>query len=282
MRIAWIADYKLSEHLGGAQHTNAKMIEYGEGLGYNIIQIEPRAFDCGFEADLVIINNIMNFRIEDIIKVAQRIPTIRYEHDRECSIKYPQIYDYTIQNIFLSPLHKSICEGNAKKELKGVCIPSPIDSSVFNLEGVEKEKDSVLWVGSVEPHKGFDKVVEYAKEYPQKRFYIVSFDYKEQELPSNMEFLGEKHGSELALVYKKCEELYHHPQHEAFGRTVMEAYLCGCKLNVNENVGAMSYDWDFNDYELIKNKLYSEPVFWGEIFKYLPNNEKGSNNTEQQ
>jgi len=268
MRIAWIADYTIKEHLGGAQHTNAKMIEYGRSL-HQIVEISPKEFnpvEIRENFDLAIINNIMLFKIEDILRLEQMIPTVRYEHDREASRVYPQVYGFTIQNIFLSPLHKRVCEKNVGRELRGVCIPSPIDYQVFNKDGATNTKDTVIWVGSIEPHKGFDRFITYMTKHPKKKGYIVSFDYKEGELPANVEFVGEKHGEELAEWYRKCEVLYHHPQHEAFGRTVMEAYLCGCKLDLNENVGAMSYDWDYSNYQEVKDKLQSQKLFWETIF----------------
>jgi hypothetical protein len=49
----------------------------------------------------------------------------------------------------------------------------------------------------------------------------------------------------------------------------MEAYLCGCELIVNENVGATSYGWDFKDYDFIQEQLKSETKLWNIIEKEL-------------
>ena len=171
-------------------------------------------------------------------------------------------------------MHQIKCGIVAKEAMEGVCIPSPIDTSIFNKENAIKEEDSVIWVGSIAPHKGFNKLIDYAKVHSEKHIRVVSFDYQEMDIPSNVEIIGEKHGKELAELYKESEMLFHHPEQEAFGRTVMEAYLCGCKLDLNENVGAMSYDWDYTDYNEVKSHLQSEVKFWREIDSAMSKLEK--------
>jgi len=274
MRIAWIADYTIKEHLGGAQQTNTRMIDYGRELGHEIIEYTAKDLDMKMSVDLLITNNITTFNIEDIKKLMDRIPTIRYDHDIWCSIERPEVFDGTIQNIFLSPWHQEKVGINMKRVVQGVCIPSPIDSDIFNKTGAVKEENSVIWVGTLAPHKGFDRLVEYAMQNPKKKIRVVSFDSMETDNTPNIEFIGERHGKELAELYKKSEIFFSHPDHEAFGRTVMEAYLCGCKLDLNENVGAMSYDWDYTDYNEVKNHLQSEIKFWREIESAMSKLEK--------
>lgn len=274
MRIAWIADYKLSEHLGGAQQTNARMIDYGRALGHEIIEYTAKDLDMSMCVDLIITNNLTTFDFENIRKLMDRIPTIRYDHDIWCSIALPEAFDGTMQNIFLSPWHQEKVGLNMKRVVEGVCVPSPIDTELFNRDGAVKEENSVIWVGSAAPHKGLDRLIEYAKQNSEKKIRVVSFDCADGEMASNIEFIGEKHGKELAELYRKTETLFHHPDHEAFGRIIMEAYLCGCKLDLNENVGAMSYSWDYNNYEEVKNHLQSEGKFWREIEKATDKLEK--------
>lgn len=274
MRIAWIADYLLKEHLGGAQQTNARIIDYGRKLGHEIIEYTAKDLDMAMAVDLMITNNITTFNIEDIKRLMDRIPTIRYDHDIWCSLERPEIFDGTIQNIFLSPWHQEKVGLNIGKAIEGVCIPSPIDVKVFNKDNAVKEENTVLWVGSTAPHKGLDKLIAYAQQNPTKKVRVVSFDCPKESLASNIEIIGEKHGAELADIYRRSEIYFHHPDHEAFGRTVMEAYLCGCKLDLNDNVGAMSYDWDYNNYEEVKSHLQSEGKFWREIEKAMDKLEK--------
>lgn len=269
MKIAWIADYFVTQHLGGAQQTNDRMIQYGRELGYEIEEITADKFDPFMKADLMITNNVTTFDIKNIMAVSARIPTIRYDHDIWASMVRPQIFEGNLLNIFLSPLHKQIATINIGKEFNSICIPSPIDTDLFCRTETPKEKDTVLWVGSTAPHKGLGRLIDYANQHPEKRVNIISFDMENIELPSNITVVGEKHGNDLAGWYQKSEIFFHHPDHEAFGRTVMEAYLCGCELNVNKNIGAMSYDWDYNNYDEVKQHLKSEKMFWGEINKLI-------------
>lgn len=267
MRIGWIADYFISQHLGGAQQTNDRIIKYGEKHGYEILEITPNNISEAWSTDLLILNNITMFDIEEIKSLIKKIPAIRYEHDEWCSQMHPEIYRKTLLNIFLSPLHFQRCSVNAKRVLKGICIPSPIDTKIFNKIDVKKKKDTVIWGGSFAPHKGFDELLLYAKNHPEKEISIVSFDFDGRDLPENIKFIGERHGEELAQVYKEAEIFFHHPVLEPFGRMVMEAYLCDCQLDVNKNIGALSYNWDYNDYDTVKRNLQSERIFWEEVFK---------------
>lgn len=262
MTIAWVADFTIKEHLGGSQQTNARMIEHGRELGYEIVEYTAKNLDRKIVADLMITNNITTFDIEMIKSLMERIPTIRYDHDIWASIERPQVFDGTVQNIFLSPWHQEKVGLNMKRVVEGVCVPSPIDTKIFYKEGAVKEEGSVLWVGSIAPHKGLDKLISFAQQNPQKKIRVVSFDCPKDSLAPNIEIVGEKHGKELAEIYRSSEILFHHPDHEAFGRTVMEAYLCGCKLDLNENVGAISYDWDYDNYEEVREHLKSERKFW--------------------
>jgi hypothetical protein len=47
--------------------------------------------------------------------------------------------------------------------------------------------------------------------------------------------------------------------------------LCGCELDLNKNIGAMSYDWDYSDYEEVKMHLQSEEKFWKEVENAISN-----------
>jgi hypothetical protein len=49
---------------------------------------------------------------------------------------------------------------------------------------------------------------------------------------------------------------------EPQGRVVVEAALSGCKLIVNENVGAMSFPFDIANPENMKD---SKRIFWEEL-----------------
>jgi len=265
LKVLWVADYSTKEHKGGAQQTNAVMIKAGRKLGY---QIDVALGGCKIPTtkgyDVIILNNITSWEKEDIEKLVKTGKCIRYEHDQWVAEHYPELYKKVKHNIFLSPLHKKTIERKVGYKIKNsTLIPSPIQS-IFKPLG-EKEPNSVAYIGHLCDMKGTPALVQYIKDNPRYKFYIAGFgamvdDIKDLE---NVEFLGEVELKEVVKYYQKCEYLYHKPEwKEPFGRTVLEGYLCGCSLLVNSNVGAISWDWDFSDYDLIKKKVQSQSNFW--------------------
>jgi len=68
---------------------------------------------------------------------------------------------------------------------------------------------------------------------------------------------------QLNELFNKHEYFIHLPQNvDPFCRSVAEAYLAGCKLICNDNVGCLSYDW-FKDRETVRKELkLAAKKFW--------------------
>lgn len=266
MRILWIADYSVKEHKGGAQQTNDVMIQAGRKLGHSISLYTggslPKSFD---RYDIIILNNITKYEKAQIKALVDTGKCIRYEHDYWVAENYPELYKDIKHTIFLSPLHKTIAEEKVKYKINNSSlVPSPIDSSLFQL-GEEKEKGTVLWVGNICKEKGSDGFIEFVENNPNYSFYIAGWGAEVEPIEDldNVKFLGELELKDLVKEYQRCEYFYHRPLwNEPFGRSVIEAYLCGCNLLVSDNVGAISWDWDFSNYDLIQKKTQSQSNFW--------------------
>jgi len=267
MKILWVADYSLKEHQGGAQQTNDVMIKAGvdrghiiDTLGYEDTIPELSGYD------LIILNNIAHQSRDRVQTFLDTGKCIRYEHDDWVPRNWPELYKSIPFTIFLSPLHRD----RAFKEIgykfeNCTIIPSPIDSKLFCISDEPKEKNSVLCVGNLCPEKGLAELIQYAEQNPHLKFYCVGWGnlIKELEAQPNIEFVGELHQEDLVKYYQRCEYFYHRPRlNEAFGRTVIEAYLCGCNLLLNNNIGAISWDWDFSNYEEVKKAVQSQNKFW--------------------
>ena len=265
MKVLWVADYSTKEHNGGAQQTNAVMIKAGKELGYSISEYTggelPKTLD---RYDVIILNNITMYEDEQLDRLLDTGKCIRYEHDYWVADNMPELYKKCKHTIFLSPLHKKTAESKIGYKVESSSlVPSPIQD-VFKPLG-EKEPMSVLYVGNLCEMKGTPEMIKYIKNNPMYKFYVIGFGGMVEDVKNlkNVEYIGETKLEDTVKYYQKCEYLYHKPQwEEPFGRTVLEGYLCGCNLLVNSNVGAMSWDWDFSNYDLIKKNVQSQSKFW--------------------
>jgi glycosyltransferase involved in cell wall biosynthesis len=261
-----VADYSLKDHKGGAQQTNDVMIKAGRERGHTIeLATGGAVIDSKGVYDAVILNNRTKYDRGQIESLTDSYTCIRYEHDYWVARNYPELYEKVKHTIFLSPFHKESIEEEAKIKIKNFSlVPSPIDSKKFSPKG-EKERNSVLWVGNFCEDKGSKGFLGYVKDNPNFKFYVAGWgaDIPLLEKIENVEFIGELDTKELIEYYQKCEYFYHRPVwNEPFGRTVLEAYFCGCNLLLNGNIGAMSWDWDYGNYDEIKKNVQSEDKFW--------------------
>ena len=278
-KIAWVADYFKNDRPGGAQLTNLAIIEKGQKLGYAIDRINTTDIlkEDFKKYDLLVVNNIRMSTKEDrdlIIK----FPYIRFEHDYldyfldKDEVK--KMFGNSLANIFLSPLHlkqnQTYCKDN-----NNYYIPSPIDPKLFYKKSTPKS--GVMWAGELGRHKGLDNVADWAtKNKTGVDIYGWIGDESLLTMVKEHSFLnykGQLSHQEMRVKLREYESFIHLPVwYEPFGRAVMEAYLSGCKLITNNKVGAMSFDWDYDNYEEVKKNLESSPdLFWEIIKKYERN-----------
>jgi len=267
MKILWLADYSVKENKGGAQQTNKEMIEYGLNLGYDIdIVLGGSVIPPTRKYDLIVINNITLWERSVVESLVASGKVIRYEHDLWVAKNYPDLYKKVKHTIFLSPLHYKVARELVDYEIKNYSIvPPPIDSKIFKIKG-EKIPNTVLWAGNFCESKGSRGFIGYVKQNPWMKFYIAGWgaDIDKIKKIENVDYLGELDRDGLIKEYQRCEYFYHKPfdYEEPFGRTVVEAYLCGCNLLLNNKIGAISWDWDYSNYDLIKEKVQSQSNFW--------------------
>lgn len=281
-KIIWLADYTVEDHKGGAQQTNETMIRAGRRK-YDIEVMKPDSFDkkkIG-KATLVITNNITKFNPDDLYWMTQKIPFVRYEHDYTAvtqNIADGQLFRRSLKNIFLSPLHYiescKIFGDNIKRK---VIIQPCVSPSVFNVDkGVERKPQTVIYAGQLCTEKGADEFDQFIKDHPEKKFIVCGWGRDSEKIKDNenVEYHESIDHKELVKLYQSSQYFYHRPQwKEPFGRSVVEAYLCGCSLMINENIGAMSFDWNWEDYDLIVRKMNEAPSkFWKVIEDVIAKN----------
>ena len=265
MKVGWAASYfePIGSLGGGAEIADSIWIRGGEELGFQVSKLEEKDSFSGF--DLLIVSNIRTFSKETIDHLVKE-KFVYINHDIGGFEHRSLLLEKSILNIFLSPLHKSLF----KDDGKSIIVPNPF--LIENYYSGIKIKNSCVYAGVVGKYKGHDNVVEYAKQHLDMNFEIIGIhrDITPCSLP-NVKYT-EKYLSQKELIKKLsiAEYFIHLPQYiEAFGRTVAEAFLCGCKLICNDQVGFLSFPWS-NDIKLVKEKLgNSRQDFWKEIERVI-------------
>lgn len=300
MKIGWVADLTIEENRGGGQQTNHEMVISGRERGHTIDYITPKnwkillanidkesfRYDL-FRYDLLILNRTMAFSADTKrLMISRSRRYVRYEHDYDSVWADPlchQICEKALLNIFLSPLHYKVFNryymnkyGVGLDNKKVYLQPSPVVGfKESGFSGVERIKNTVIWAGNLHKFKGIDNVIKYASERKDLKFDFYLLKSMSQpayiKLIRNLEnasIIDEIAGrEEMNRAYASHEYFIHLPVWaEPFGRTVLEAYLSGCKLITNSQVGMMSYGWDLENYNKIveiNNKSCSN--FWDRI-----------------
>lgn len=270
MKLFWLHDFRLKEWLGGAQLTNEQMLSKAP---IEVEMIYPDVFDrkkiAGYP---LILSNTGLFKKEDLRWIIETQKYIKYERDyafcknrhaagHDCSevcvdtlAFYTKMFQNSILNIFLSPLHAEVyLKYMPLDEGKIYYQPSPIEVDKFRYEG-EKE-ELYISVGRDAWHKGTDLI---KRKFRKKNFVFLG---KDNWVPYD----------EIPDWYKRAKYFVHKPRWiEPFGRTVAEAYCASCVLIVNYKIGFLSYNWDYDDRPFVFDQLVNSPDrFWGKVLECL-------------
>lgn len=278
--------------LGGTASNDKGMIKKGISKGHSIEIITPQYIKHKSitDPDLVILSNIMYFPKDYIEKIMDNFKVVTFNHDynfcnhrlyypmrekcKDCINKpfWEKIFKKSKLNIFLSPLHYEAHKHVFSQEIlePRAIIPSCLDVGRWKpIEGVKKEKNTVVGINCLLPFKGRYPVHNYAKNHPDYKFTFIG-EQQEISLP-NCEYVQYVPNEDMAEYLQKFEYFIHLPDTpQPFERTCAEAYLSGLKMIKNENIGFFSYPWDYKDREDVRFKLRQAAVgFWDEIDKVL-------------
>ena len=299
IKIAWLNDYKLSEFIGGCQVTNSIMIKKGREIidgeaRHEIIELTPKDFE-GMELgtdnwDLVILNNINQFKPEIIDWIIKNKPYITYTHDyyfcqyrnarcKQCKSKcapakiFVDLYSSSLLNIFLSPLHLEIHNKFFGQTMRdAICIPSPIEEGKF-YPGKNIQQDAYLYAGAIMTHKGVSQMLDFADSQKGKKIFHFAGKAIGKELMKRIKekhtYLGEIPYEEMPKLLRKYKQFMVNAQWpEPFGRSIIEAMLSGCTLvrfSQSWKTGMESYNT--SPTEMIDRCIKSPDKFWREVEK---------------
>lgn len=171
-----------------------------------------------------------------------------------------RLYEESLLNIYLSPLHQNISEKILKldKNPESFILRPLINTNLFYNKHLVRDID-YLFVGIIGEAKGFNEI---KSKFRDKNIHFIG-----KIGPNvNLDF-GTHHGH---VPYEKIPDYMNRAKNFVFlprwpepqGRVIAEASLCGCNIIGNENIGALSFPMDLSKPE---NYIGIEDEFWNKI-----------------
>lgn len=280
MIVSWVTDLDPMTPSGGGLLTDYHRIIEGIRRGHEINIVLPGERMPSY--DVAVISTATQFAISDIKALDKTVfffhdywPLCRWrlfypmlEKCRDCFRKpdWVEILQKAELRIWLSPLHReSMLFGVPDlRESKFLLSPSGIPVKKFYDKGEPRE--GALAIHSGKKFKGYDRFVEWAEGYEGK---ITLVGEADGPVPSNVKIIPGMPYEDMNDLYNKHEVFVHLPTTpQPFDRTVAEAYLSGCRIIGNRNIGALSYEVFGEGREAVRNFLSRSGMkFWDRIEK---------------
>lgn len=273
MRIIWAHDFTTSDYLGGAELTDQYWIDKARELDIQVMELNYKYSFYGGEVDHVVISNYSRLK-KTLLRDLTTNPYTVIVHGN--LLKHTQdFYNKAEQVICMSPDHaKRIQKVLPKANV--TYSPPFVDTSIFRVtpESTDRLLDSYLYIGGIYPHKGISDIIKYSRKNKVSVDFFGPTDGSSQDLVeaiklSKNRFHGPLNKHEDVSKYMNIYQnfVWFLNRKGSYGRTLVEALLCGMNLIVNkENFELFSYDWDFNNPNDIKERLnWFYDNFWRNI-----------------
>lgn len=256
-KILWLADYDLHEAPGGAQRSDAYLIQKGKILGFNIIKKTSTTFNSSInidDYDVVITSNIHALLMKNpslLESVSQHKHHVRLEHDSNEYLSQTErilLFSNCKTTIFLSDYHYEFFKslyGDIFHNVK--IVYDYIDNSIFK-DYQQPREEKILFAGYMHPLKGAYEFFDYVLSQPEQKFAVAGWPSNNiinflLTNVKNVEYLGLVDHEKMPLVYNKYKYMFYIPNlKEPFCRSVAESIVCGMKLITNkaESIGCLN------------------------------------------
>jgi len=155
-----------------------------------------------------------------------------------------RLHEEAALNVFLSPLHKRTCEQVLAMRLKSSLILKPIiDTASFHNEGRTRDIE-FLFVGVISEAKGLEEMRE---RFGGADIHLIGRIHPGTTLDFG-KHVAQVPYEEIPRWMNRSRNFVFFPRWpEPQGRVVAEAALCGCRIIANDNVGALSFNFDLSD-----------------------------------
>jgi len=255
MKALLISDYSLVHSAGGAQRSNAIIMDEGRRRGHliNEFNFDSEESLLAHKYDIVISSNleaISSSRSNIVPWIISQKNHVRLEHDanRYLSDEVRESLFTSCEKVFFlsSFHHNQFVESYGNYFVNVEIVPDPIDSTVFK-DFKEERENKVLYVGFMHPFKGTDNFFSYVLENPEIDFVVAGWASDEKYVKycdafSNVEMLGKAEYEDMPKLYNKYRSLFYKPTlYEPFCRSIAEAILCGIQIDSNNLVGSLHF-----------------------------------------
>jgi glycosyltransferase involved in cell wall biosynthesis len=168
---------------------------------------------------------------------------------------------------FLSPLHRDVHSG----ALGASALPMQKTMLHFPAIAIERFRNlhlkrdiQLLSYGGQSETKGYYNIMQH---FPRGSVIFIGGNTPDLVKEGEGHWLGTVPREKMPELLNRVQNYIHVPRWpEPFGLTVAEAALCGCKIIVNDMVGAISWKVNLEDPELYKNSCEK---YWDELEKKL-------------
>jgi len=289
MHVLWVQDFDIWHQAGGAEASDRTTVIEGIRRGHTFrfqqLDLNMNIMGC----DVAVVSNFSRYPPDIIARLVDNIPTVFYLHDYlgACSwrLHYPlaercltrcpvSAFPKNVMTkakllVWLSPLHREawLKKHPELKDLPHHLHPSPVEPGPFEeaAKNPKREPGSVVGINVLNSFKGRDNCLDYAKAHPELKFMFIGGPDQDVTLPGNCRAMSGIASDQVPWMLAQTEYLIHLPQSpEPFGRVIPEAVFSGCKLIVNDRIGALSYGWKTKE-EMRKALTESPSKFWERV-----------------
>lgn len=256
MIITWLHDYSADQYIGGAELTDMYWIIKGKQIGLDIHEV-TKADKIVNKKGLFIVGNVWRFTPKELemLRDNKYILIVHGEPRRDIEWLIPE----ALKVVYMSPAHMQRINLGKKK-----VYSAPFVSPKLFMDRMKHMKGKV-YIGCLDASKGIKQTIDH---------YGPGIDfYGRGDLKVWLKNAGYNVGRALetcevpAILNEYTTFSWYLPRKGSYGRTIVEAILCGLELEVNkENFEIFSYDWNFSKRENVAKNLYKQlDNFWNLI-----------------
>lgn len=262
-KVAWISDRKFPDYDGGAEKVDYMIRELGKKLG---LQIDHHTENPGDGYDAYILGNTHLWPPEKIVDMMNFKKFAYFRHD-------PLVRDYTWH--LVKQAHVMIFPSPGLRPFYETRIPltrvmyqpwASIEEEWNKYALSPMKEDHILYIGDLNRYKGIQNIMRYATDHPEMKFKIYGRNIENVVFNQpNIQYFGWLPENKIPEILGKAKTWIQLPgMIDPFPQMFIKAYLSGCEIIVNKNLGCLSYkDWDWNNPEDIKKKLKEyQDTFW--------------------
>jgi len=235
-RIGWLAD-AADSYRGGAEMVSDELQAQAPGWA-EITYLPPEGVTEGFDA--YVVHNCVSYG-EEIVRVIQDKPVIKMIHDvwphGDFNLRRWLLNTATL--IFVSPLQLQTFKYAVNKQAV-VYVPANVYTLPYKQAAqAAQNRSGAIWLGRLFPGKGVEAAIAWAEANQTPLDFYGYGPLVEAVAGQYARYCGRVAPDDTPALLARYERFVFLPTEvDTYSRTTVEAYVAGCKLTINGNVGA--------------------------------------------